>query len=658
MLIKNIRAKLLTKEFLQKLWGDAITSRDLNNGYRPDVDGLRALAVLAVIFFHAFPASLPGGFVGVDVFFVISGYLISRILINEITSERFSYKVFMGKRIRRIFPSLCVVITFTICAGWLLLTADEYKSLSKQIIAGTLFLSNYLFWSEAGYFDKISEFKPLLHLWSLAIEEQYYLIWPIVLYTAFKHKKNIIFVCILIILSSFIHSYVLSLEDKSLAFFSLSSRFWELLVGSLLAIVEYKKYNYLDKFNKNKNLKNMLSIIGIILMLASFIITKNNNFPKAWPLLPVIGTVFFILSGAESIVNRYIFSNKIIVYIGLISYPLYLWHWPIISFEYILAAGKPSKSYLLIAILISFLLAIITNSQIEKRLKNLNISKSYLFLIPILIILSLFGLLINLNDGFPNRATISTKKIGDVGHEEFHAYAEKLYFKCLNNEILTKSERWGKYTRCHQSKKVNNVEVAIIGDSHAEHLFFGIANSLPQKNVAYLIRGGKPFVSNEDFKHIFNYIENEKTIRHVILSAHWYGRLDNKSLDLLNLETTIKELSKSGKKIVITDDLHTFTFDPSICKYERLISLRKNQCEELNEKWSEHRSVFKNFLIAMQKKYDIKVLFTSESLKNKNGKYVMSLDQKLLYRDMHHLNINGSKLIGNWVVKEVPDLLD
>ncbi len=210
--------------------------------YRPDIDGLRAVAVLAVVAFHAFPSSLKGGFIGVDVFFVISGYLISTIIFESLDRGAFSFREFYARRIKRIFPALILILVACFTFGWFALLADEFKQLQKHIAAGTSFVSNHVLWSEAGYFDNSAETKPLLHLWSLGIEEQFYIVWPLLLWFAWKRKFNLLTITILVAIVSFVLNLRGIKQDVVATFYSPQTRFWELLCGSLLAWVSlYKK---------------------------------------------------------------------------------------------------------------------------------------------------------------------------------------------------------------------------------------------------------------------------------------------------------------------------------------------------------------------------------------------------------------------------------
>jgi len=203
--------------------------------YRPDIDGLRAIAVLAVVTFHAFPEFVRGGFIGVDIFFVISGYLISTIIFENLEKGSFSFSEFYARRIRRIFPSLLVVIIACFVFGWFELLADEFKQLGKHIAAGSGFISNFVFWGEAGYFDNSADTKPLLHLWSLGIEEQFYITWPMFIWLSWRYKLNFPLIALTVALVSFVLSVKGVRNDSVATFYSPQTRFWELIIGSLLA---------------------------------------------------------------------------------------------------------------------------------------------------------------------------------------------------------------------------------------------------------------------------------------------------------------------------------------------------------------------------------------------------------------------------------------
>jgi peptidoglycan/LPS O-acetylase OafA/YrhL len=338
--------------------------------YRPDIDGLRAVAVLAVLIYHAFPGRLPGGFVGVDIFFVISGYLISGIIFSELAGNHFSFLHFYERRIRRIFPSLLVVLAACGVAGWVVLLADEYAQLGKHAAAGAGFVLNLVLWSESGYFDNLVDTKPLLHLWSLGVEEQFYIFWPLILGLAWKKKFNLLGMTIAIGAISFVLNLYQTQSDVTTAFYSPLTRFWELQVGAVVAW--WLKSKPISKDGAHSAVvKNIAAVVGLFLILcALFLINKERDFPGGWALLPVVGAALLILAGPCGWINHFLLSNRLMVGVGLISYPLYLWHWPLLSFARILENQTPTGIVRLTLVGLSFVLAWATYTFIEKPIRH------------------------------------------------------------------------------------------------------------------------------------------------------------------------------------------------------------------------------------------------------------------------------------------------
>lgn len=353
--------------------------------YRPDIDGLRAVAVLSVVAFHAFPTWMTGGFIGVDVFFVISGFLISTIIFENLDKGTFSFAEFYARRVRRIFPALVLVLLTCLTFGWFLLLPDEFGQLGKHIAAGTGFVSNLVLWVEAGYFDNSADTKPLLHLWSLGIEEQFYIVWPFVLWLAWKRKSNLLTLTILLALVSFYLNLKGIKKDPVATFYSPQTRFWELLSGSILAWFALYKKDAFTNFKlrlagwraklgyreavepDGRTLSNVISFVGGLLLIYGFWrITKDVSFPGNWAVMPVLGTVLIILAGPKAWINRSILSNKIAVWFGLISFPLYLWHWPLLSFARIVEGEVPSHNIRSAIVALSILLAWLTVKFFEK----------------------------------------------------------------------------------------------------------------------------------------------------------------------------------------------------------------------------------------------------------------------------------------------------
>ena len=334
--------------------------------YRPDIDGLRAVAVLGVIIYHAFPHSLPGGFIGVDIFFVISGYLISGILYKGHNGGNFSFREFYARRIRRLFPALITLLAICLGYGWFILLPNEYRQLGKHVAAGTLFIQNIVFWQESGYFDTAANLKPLLHLWSLAVEEQFYIFFPPILLLVWRKKWPMAIILALLLATSMAANLVMSAQNRASDFFLTPYRAWEFLGGALLAWWHYDLGHEEDV----PLYREGLSIVGIALLgFGMAFLKKDQPYPGWRALLPVCGTLLIMEGGRLSWINRRLLSNPAVVWIGLISYPLYLFHWPALSFVHIVKGEKVAAGYLWGALAAALVLTIITYYFIEKPVR-------------------------------------------------------------------------------------------------------------------------------------------------------------------------------------------------------------------------------------------------------------------------------------------------
>ena len=380
--------------------------------YRAEIDGLRAFAVLSVVFFHAFPSGFKGGFIGVDVFFVISGFLITSHIFQSLEKGQFSFIDFFSRRIRRIFPALILVMICSLAFGWFVLLSDEFNQLGKHVAGGAAFVSNFIFAGEVGYFSTESEYKPMLHLWSLAVEEQFYIFWPLILWVTWKMRQNLLLICLFFMLSSFLINIFWVNRFPTEIFFWPFGRFWELLIGSVLAwLMLYKANMFVSNGNKkNKSLIYILSnfsrngittFIGIFVLLASvFLITTDDPFPSYNAIFPVFGAVLVIVGGSASSFSRSVLSNKIALWFGLISYPLYLWHWPILSYLHIIEGGTPHRNRTILAILFSILFAWITYKFIEKPIRFVGLKKGFrtFVLCGAFFLTGLLGLVVHFSD--------------------------------------------------------------------------------------------------------------------------------------------------------------------------------------------------------------------------------------------------------------------
>lgn len=347
---------------------ESAPERSIKN--RRDIDGLRAVAVLAIILFHAFPSLVPGGFIGVDIFFVISGYLITSILIPHFSRGSFSLADFYARRVRRIFPALAVVLIACGWFGWYFLIEDEYQQLAKHTLGAAFFVANFLFWGESGYFDTSADSKVLLHLWSLGIEEQFYLVYPVILFVAWRRKLSIPLTIASLGLLSFVLNIWSMTRSPAADFFLPQNRAWELMVGALLASVELRWLSARDYIHGSALTRNALSILGACLLAAGLLVTsKYLPFPGWLALLPTLGAFALIAAGPLTTLNRVILSNPLMVWTGRISFSLYLWHWPLLTLPLIIT-GKPlpleQRSYLVAS---TFALAGLTYLLVENPMR-------------------------------------------------------------------------------------------------------------------------------------------------------------------------------------------------------------------------------------------------------------------------------------------------
>ncbi len=443
--------------------------------YRPDIDGLRAVAVLLVIGFHAFPSMLPGGFTGVDIFFVISGFLITSIIVESLQQGRFTFALFYMRRIRRIFPALLTVLVFCLGIGWLYCTADEYRSLGKHVAAGAAFASNLALMQESGYFDLAAETKPLLHLWSLGVEEQFYLLLPPVLWLTWRLRAGMLPAVIVIGAISFWFT-VSGSFNPVVTFFSPQTRFWELLLGSLLALLQIgmsangsgligrhgaSVLLRLAKFC-TPGMRSLLSLACLIgLVLSIVLVTRAKPVPGWWSLLPVLSAVLIIAVGPGAWVNRTLLACKPMVAIGLISYPLYLWHWPLLVFATLLEGTRPSIAHRLVAIVLAFLFSIATYFVIERPLRfgGRGPIKTVL-LVCALALAGLAGYGIYVLDGLPRRDFAVEFKNVSEAVEDFEYAAGLLETSYQGQFVLANTTQPPK--------------VLFIGDSHIEQFFPGV----------------------------------------------------------------------------------------------------------------------------------------------------------------------------------------
>jgi peptidoglycan/LPS O-acetylase OafA/YrhL len=644
--------------------------------YRADIDGLRAVAIISVVGFHAFPDFFSGGFTGVDIFFVISGYLITAIILGELEAGNFTLKGFYIRRIRRIFPALLLVLTSCLIFGWFALFADEYQQLGKHVFGGSTFLSNIIFWNESGYFDNAADKKPLLNLWSLAIEEQYYVIWPLLILFLWRKKINILFVTLTITLISFLLNIATIKGNASATFFLPHTRFWELLIGATLGYltinvnINSKLVIFWDKsiaaitpkksndFRFYKIYREAPSIFGALLIIGSiFLIASNFQFPGWWAMLPVMGAGLMILSQEDAWINKVILSHPIMVWIGLISFPLYLWHWPILSFARILEGKELSLWILSLCIFLSIVLAAITYYCIERPIRYKG--KKYLNIVLLVSIcfIGTLGYGVYKEGGFSFRV------------QENEAYRKQFEWNDLYNSSAACKEKFPGDDYCNVSSLDTPPSVAIIGDSHANHFYWGLSEYYKVKDnvVINMGAGGCPPLIGTSMsgpntspncysrmKPIFDFILSSNNIDTVYIgfwhNAYFADNLkyvdmiggiqakDNYEYLLNALSRTIRMLRQNGKQVIFIYDLPDLKkdikdcflirpfFPKKICSFDESIFV---------DDYSEYNRLIKDLIL----RDNLKIFDTRKYLK---GNFPVDKYGVPTYRDYSHLSINGS----------------
>jgi peptidoglycan/LPS O-acetylase OafA/YrhL len=523
--------------------------------YRRDIDGLRAIAVLAVVIFHAFPLALPGGFIGVDIFFVISGYLISTIIFTKLIANQFSFMDFYARRIRRIFPALLLVLFSCYIYGWFNLFAEDYAALGKHIAGASVFISNFVLWNESGYFDAASYTKILLHLWSLGVEEQFYIFYPLIIWGLYKRRINLLAAIILLITASFIWNIYLSGSNPTADFYSPISRCWELLFGSVFAYIHVYKLN---QFQFNKNTSNLLSIAGFSLILFAIVyLNERVVFPGWWAGIPVIGACLLILAGPSALVNAKLLSNKLFVGIGLISYPLYLWHWPILSFSRIDLGKDLEFSQAVFLVALSFVLAWLTYQFVEKPLRfaakrpRLKIS----MLLALMAIIGFIGFNCLQREGIKFRHQQIFKEISDY---RFDKKIEQRRDTCFIQDRKYPPDPLEKY--CIDTNA--SYKVVLWGDSQSASLYAGFRELAKKYDIAIsqftiaACGGLAPFPGDDcDANRLSLQLIKKIKPNAVFLHRSW------KESDFPHLKETMKQLNALGTKVIVIGPTPHWTED-------------------------------------------------------------------------------------------------
>ncbi len=453
--------------------------------FRPDINGLRALAVLGVVIFHADRAWLPGGFVGVDIFFVISGFLISRIILSQCAAGRFSLTMFYARRAKRILPALLVVVSFVWVVGWFMAAPTQFREIGGGLLGNSYFTVN--FWllrlaGVGGYFGADATVKPLLHLWSLSIEEQFYLVWSVLLLALFKLQRRLVFVVILgLFVASFVFSVVLTPIDPVAAFYLPWARGWELALGALLA---YREVFWLEALPyPSRPIANIGAGAGIALMLGAFLfLNEAQPFPGWLAAIPTIGCAL-VIANPHSRTGEVALGNRVAGFFGAISYPLYLWHWPLFAFARIWPGVIPTAPVLFALAGLAVVLAALTYRLIEQPVAVPFRRRPFATALVLVSLLGLTGFVGKLTydaKGFPSRFPPLVDRIFDYdanGAESqplLSCFYQRDEARYSLDEERKRAAGFFEAHHCAAIQDPRKPTILIVGDSHAAHLFTGL----------------------------------------------------------------------------------------------------------------------------------------------------------------------------------------
>ena len=639
--------------------------------YRKEIDGLRALAVIPVILFHSGFITFSGGFVGVDIFFVISGYLITYIIVDELENNSFSLLNFYERRARRIIPALFFVMLCTLPFAWFWLLPQGLKSFSQSLVAVPLFASNVLFYLTINYFDTASELKPLLHTWSLAVEEQYYVLFPLLLMLSWQlGKKWIITLLFSLALFSLSAAQWASMHYPTFNFYLLPTRGFEILIGALACLCAYQK-NYI--LYVSYSVREYVSLTGLVLVLfAIFAFDSNTPSPSAFTLIPTIGaSLILIFADSRNLVGR-VLGSKIFVGIGLISYSAYLWHQPLLAFARYESINGENRLLLGLMAAMSLFLAYFSWQFIEKPFRDTQLIQRKKFFILVLIGSLFFvtiGLIGHHNGGYQFRLPVNSRDLNLFGDSKTYSGSrvsdtscfDKLSLAVLSEEVCLASS--------------SSPEILFAGDSHAMALY----SSIYGKNIdldAMLISGhGCPIypelIYPASFKYNFgNNCKNisEEVLRvakqfnsiksvvivnyfnHVndeISNYHYEGKnLTNKQAFTIGYSKLIKEFLLMKKKVIFFIDVPHTKFDPKIC-LQRL-PYSSYSMPECRFSTIENTNIRRQYLAEV---YKLKTVFPDLIIFDPSSlfcdQYFCEIEKntRSLYNDKHHISVYSSELV-------------
>ena len=519
--------------------------QDTHSYWRSDITGLRALAVLPVLIFHAWPDLLPGGFVGVDVFFVISGYLISGILFRQLQrTRRIDFADFYAKRIRRIIPNLLCVLLFTAAVGWFYLAPGEYRDLGRQIYSSTFFYQNFRLLKDLGdYFAADASVQPLLHLWSLAIEEQFYIVFPLLCALVWKLRANVQALGGVVLLVTF-GSLVacLLVEDQAFRFYFPLTRFWELGVGIVLSYAQH--FGIWRPETQSELKRNALSLLGGALLILSLFFVREKNFPGVEALLPTLGALFILSASPKALFNRFL-ALKPVVFIGLISYSLYLWHWPLIAYSNIM---EPQHEQWVpgVLLIVAFFLSVLSYRYVETPFRTIRAPRGK----RIAVVGLLVGLLVATGFGQWLRQTEGVRQ----RNSDFLQQIETFKQDWLDRRVLH-NVKFGEASVLMNRKK-GFPEILFVGDSHAAQYIPRILKEAEERNMTVgIIYADGCFVvpgvmskkspckrAIQSFEHILK----DPRLQHVVWIQKWGGYQNNDSMKIRERSGRVVTFSEGG----------------------------------------------------------------------------------------------------------------
>lgn len=617
--------------------------------YRRDIDGLRAIAVLSVVLFHAFPAWLRGGFIGVDIFFVISGFLISSIVLRELEGGSFSFAHFYARRVKRIFPALILVLGACLAFGWLALFPDEYQQLGKHVVGGAGFAANFFYWEQVGYFDTAAETKPLLHLWSLGIEEQFYILWPVVLLLAWKLRANLLAVAGVLGLASFLVNVGGIAHFANATFYSPASRSWELLLGAGLACLHARPASLarLPRLSPNLLAWTGVALLGTGLAL----ITRAHAFPGWLALLPALGALLLIGAGPQAWFNRVVLSSRPLVWIGLISYPLYLWHWPLLSFAQIVESHEPAPAIRGGMVALAVLLAWLTYQVVERPLRFRPGSRKVAVLCALLAAIAGTGGYIYLYDGLPGRKPVQDNL---ANHKALVIVEDRA-------NALACKKRYGfdsDFEYCLQADAAKDPTVVLVGDSHAYHVVAGLTKHYSSVGENLLMLGTRhPYWGLDPHDDPYQQATQPMlelaigmpSVKTIVFSTHLrFHQTPDQKFYVDAARETFRRMIAAGKHVIFMNDVPALDFDPRSCMKRAGVasSATRVPCAITRSEWDRQLAQHKEIVKGFAKEFpQIEWFDSTELFCDKNYCHAM-LDGRLVYRDNNHLSYEGDLLVG------------